>query len=122
MRLILSDKPSNGIGEESARVFRAIAIDNGEPQIDSLVVKKLGSGKLALRLTAHDSISAISDCLYKIDDGDGSALSPAEMPLPDATRGVFVADGIQVEGQAKKLTVQVFDRAGNSAKKTVSIP
>jgi hypothetical protein len=122
MRFILSDKPSNAVGAETATVFRAITVDNDEPQIDSLVVKKLGNGNASLRLTAHDSVSDISDCLYKIDDGEGFALSAAGVPLSDSTHGVFVADSVQFEGHAKKLTVQVFDRAGNSAKKTVNLP
>lgn len=122
MRLVLSDKPSNAVAQESVAAFRAVTIDNGEPLIDSLVVKNAGVGKLSLRLTAHDGISEISDCLYKIDEGDGFALSPADLPLSDATHAVFVADDVQYDKQAKKLTVQVFDRAGNCAKKTVNIP
>jgi hypothetical protein len=123
VRLTLSDRPSNALEAQSTVVFRSIVIDNGEPDIDSVVVKKIGAGRLSVRLTAHDAISAISDCVCKIDDGEGFALSsPAGGgPLSDASRVVFVGDNVPFEGPAKKLTVQVFDRAGNSAKKTVSL-
>jgi hypothetical protein len=99
-------------------------IDNGDPEIDSVVVKKVGAGRLSVRLTAHDAISAISDCVCKIDDGEGFALSSplGGGPLSDSSRVVFSGDNVLFDGQAKKLSVQVFDRAGNSAKKTVSLP
>ncbi|MBS1989490.1 MAG: hypothetical protein JSS83_03175 [Cyanobacteria bacterium SZAS LIN-3] len=122
LRFVLSDKPSNAVSEEAATVFRSITIDNGEPRIDNLAVKKFGSGKVTLRLTAHDDVSDISDCLYKIDEGESFALSPAGAPLTDARQAVFEGNNVQYDGQGRKLTVQVFDRAGNSAKKTVNLP
>ena len=124
LRLTLSDKPSNNSGAQNAVVFRSVTIDNSEPLIDSLVLKKNEVGKLSVRLTARDATSAISDCVCKIDDGEGFALAaPAGGgPLSDSSRAVFVGESVPYDPQAKKLTVQVFDRAGNSVKKTVSLP
>jgi hypothetical protein len=123
VRLTLSDRPSNSSGALNTAVFRSITIDNTDPIIDSIDVKKIKGDHLSLRLTAHDGTSAISDCVCKIDDGESFALSPPPTggPLSDASQATFAGDNLEGKG-AKKLTVQVFDRAGNSVKKTVSLP
>lgn len=121
MRITLSDKPSNPGQEKSAVVLRSVVIDNTPPKISDLKITKNGSG-LSIRLTAHDNLSCISDSIYKIDGSDGFALGSPTAALSDALTATLAADNVTVSKGAKKVTIQVFDRAGNSTKTTENLP
>ncbi len=121
MRITLSDKPSNPGQEKSAVVLRSVVIDNTPPKISDLKITKSGAG-LSIRLTAHDNLSCISDSIYKIDGSDGFALGSPTAALSDALTATLAADNVSVSKGAKKVTIQVFDRAGNSTKTTENLP
>ncbi len=121
MRITLSDKPSNPGQEKTAVVLRSVAIDNTPPKISDLKITKKGAG-LSIRLTAHDNVSCISDSTYKIDGSDGFALGSSTAALSDALTATLAADNIMPAKGAKKITIQVFDRAGNSTKTTENLP
>jgi len=130
MRIKLSDKPSNPEHEKSASIMRAIAIDNSQPQINSIKIAK-GVQGLSIKLVAHDSVSCIADATYKIDDHDAFALGPTStatisglgnVPLSDSLSATLGAENVTVPKNAKKITIQVFDQAGNSSKKTENLP
>ncbi|MFA6560182.1 MAG: hypothetical protein WCT03_27380, partial [Candidatus Obscuribacterales bacterium] len=121
MRITLSDRPSNPGQEKSAVVLRSVVIDNTPPKISDLKITKSGAG-LSIRLTAHDNLSCISDSIYKIDGSDGFALGSPTAALSDALTATLAADNVTVSKGAKKVTIQVFDRAGNSTKTTENLP
>ncbi len=133
MRFKLSDKPSNPEHEKSIVVLRPVVIDNTPPQITDLKISKSERG-LSIKLTAQDSVSYISDATYKIDDKEAFAFAPisapdkvnasagASTPLSDARTAVLSAEHIELEKGARKVTIQVFDRAGNSIKKVANLP
>lgn len=121
MRITLSDKPSNPGQEKTAVVLRSIAIDNTPPKISDLKITKKGAG-LSIRLTAHDNLSCISDSTYKIDGSDGFALGSYSGALSDSLTATLAADNVTPAKGAKKITIQVFDRAGNSTKTTENLP
>lgn len=121
MRISLSDKPSNPGQEKAAVVLRSIAIDNTPPKISDLKITKKGTG-ISIRLTASDNLSCISDSTYKIDGADGFALGTSTATLSDALSVGLAADNVTPGKGAKKITIQVFDRAGNSTKTTENLP
>ncbi len=130
MRIKVSDKPSNPEHEKSAIAVRSIAVDNTQPQIDSIKVAK-GSQGLSIKLVAHDNVSCIADATYKFDDQDAFALAPiaaadqnglGNSPLSDSLSATLGAENVTVPKGAKKITIQVFDQAGNSSKKTENLP
>lgn len=121
MRITLSDKPSNPGQEKTAVVLRSIAIDNTPPKISDLKITKKGAG-LSIRLTAHDNLSCISDSTYKIDGADGFALGSSPGALSDSLTATLAADNVTPAKGARKITIQVFDRAGNSTKTTENLP
>ena len=121
MRITLSDKPSNPGQEKTAVVLRSIAIDNTPPKISDLKITKKGAG-LSIRLTAHDNVSCISDSTYKIDGSDGFALGSSSGTLSDSLTATLAADNVTPAKGAKRITIQVFDRAGNSTKTTENLP
>jgi hypothetical protein len=121
MRISLSDKPSNPGQEKAAVVLRSIAIDNTPPKISDLKVTKKGAA-ISIRLTASDNLSCISDSTYKIDGADGFALGTSTATLSDALSVGLAADNVTPGKGAKKITIQVFDRAGNSTKTIENLP
>jgi hypothetical protein len=121
MRVTLSDKPSNPGQEKTAVALRSVAIDNTSPKISDLKITRNGAG-LSIRLTAHDNLSCISDSTYKIDGSDGFALGSSSGALSDSLTATLAADNVTPAKGAKKITIQVFDRAGNSTKTTENLP
>jgi hypothetical protein len=102
-------------------VLRSIAIDNTPPKISDLKVTKKGAA-ISIRLTASDNLSCISDSTYKIDGADGFALGTSTATLSDALSVGLAADNVTPGKGAKKITIQVFDRAGNSTKTIENLP
>jgi len=130
MRIKVSDKPSNPEHEKTSIAVRSIAIDNTQPQIDSIKVAKSAQG-LSIKLVAHDNVSCIADATYKFDDQDAFALAPisaasanglSNSPLSDSLSATLGAENVTVPKGVKKITIQVFDQAGNSSKKTENLP
>ncbi|OPZ90285.1 MAG: hypothetical protein BWY75_00800 [bacterium ADurb.Bin425] len=129
MRLTLSDRPSNADKPGLAFALRDVIIDNSPPYIVSgPTFEKVGDDRLNISLKVSDKTSEISDVTYRIDgyepfsfsvvDGlaDGKSLSlyaPRVFAPRSSSRGMK---------EAHKVTIEIFDRAGNSHKSTHSLP
>jgi hypothetical protein len=129
MRLALSDRPSNADKPGLAFALRDVIIDNSPPYIVSgPTFEKVGDDRLNISLKVSDKTSEISDVTYRIDgyepfsfsvvDGlaDGKSLSlyaPRVFAPRNSSRGMK---------EAHKVTIEIFDRAGNSHKSTHSLP
>lgn len=120
MRFTLSDRPSNP-NFASVRAIRKVIIDNSEPTIKSHKLWR-ENGLLSISLTAFDGVSSIADGTYKIDQEEAFALAPTGGILGDSASVELQASGIPMVKSGKKVTLEVFDRAGNVKKVVVNAP
>lgn len=120
LRFTLDDRPSNPDDSTQNIAYRSIDVDNSPPDIRFVHATKEKDGKLKVRAQVSDKQTPIVNATYRIDDGETMALTG----IGNITDGLDVtlgANDITLEHGSHKLEVQVTDKAGNTATKTVSV-
>ncbi len=119
LRFIVTDQPSNGVDDAKTYSYKSIIVDNSKPTIGSVDCKEV-DGKWVLRVVAEDS-TQIANATFNVGTEEPWALVPIEGTLADSQKVVLGAEGFPVPKGTHKLEVQVWDRAGNSQTRTISV-
>lgn len=122
MRFTLSDRPSNARGYESALVVKEVLVDNTPPKVDEVKITRLNDKRINIRIKTQDTGSAIADATYKVEGYEPFSLGARAGSVADGTTLELEADQVFANKPGKKLTVEVFDRAGNKTKVERTIP
>ncbi|MBK9204449.1 MAG: hypothetical protein IPL73_18825 [Candidatus Obscuribacter sp.] len=118
LRMTISDRPSNARNSEMAVALKKIVVDNTAPKIENFKIEQGDNDRIGISFTATDNLTAIADATYKIEGYEPFSLSPAGNAVADGLSVQLKAANIFAPKSSKKITVEVFDRAGN---KTVEI-
>lgn len=118
LRVTISDRPSNARNSEMAVALKKIVVDNTAPRIENFKIEQGDNDRIGISFTATDNLTAIADATYKIEGYEPFSLSPAGNAVADGLSVQLKAANIFAPKSSKKITVEVFDRAGN---KTVEI-
>ena len=127
VRIRLSDLPSNAAQSLVATAYRTVLIDNTPPKV-TLKVDSSKKGKLSLLLSVQDEVSGVADAIYKIEGQEAYAFGPSkdvgQINIADSHSAALVAEDIALPAgvSGKKVTIQVYDRAGNCSKKSINLP
>lgn len=122
LRLTLSDRPSNARGSETAVALRDIIIDNSPPTLSDIKAERTEANRITLSIKASDKVSEIADAIYRIEGFEPFSLAPKAGTLADGHTLEMSAANIYAPKSAHKVTIEVFDRAGNTTKQNVSLP
>jgi len=121
VKLTLDDVPSNPSGHLQAVALRTIEVDNSPPEI---TVMKLTKGKDravgSLSVKAKDKYTPIVNATYRFDDGEPFALGNPEN-ITDGLDADFAVSDLTIPHGSHKLEVQVTNKAGNTATKTINV-
>lgn len=107
--------------------FSKQLIDNTPPKV-TLKVDSSKKGKLSLLLSVQDEVSGVADAIYKIEGQEAYAFGPlkdvGQTNIVDSHSATLVAQDIALPAgvSGKKVTIQVYDRAGNCSKKSINLP
>jgi hypothetical protein len=94
----------------------------------TLKVDSSKKGKLSLLLSVQDEVSGVADAIYKIEGQEAYAFGPSkdvgQINIADSHSAALVAEDIALPAgvSGKKVTIQVYDRAGNCSKKSINLP
>ncbi len=119
LRFIVSDQPSTGIEDAKTYSYKSIVVDNSKPKIDSVECKEV-DGRWVLRVVAEDT-TQIANAIFNVGSEEPWALVPIEGTVADSQKVVLGAEGFPIPKGTHKLEVQVWDRAGNSQTRTISV-
>jgi len=122
LRLTLNDRLSNAIGSEESVNVRSVVVENSPPEILT-ATWSAASGKEKvghLRVQAKDKQTAIVNATFKLDDGEPSSLMAVD-GIEDGEDETLAADDIQFEHKPHKIVIEVTNKAGLSATKTISV-
>lgn len=121
VKLVLNDIPSNPSNSLQTVALRTIDIDNTAPEILSVELARQRSGQKALlNVRARDKQTPIANAIYRFDDSEPFAMGNDDQAT-DGLDAEFSVKEIEVPRGSHKLEVQVTDKAGNTATKTVPV-
>ena len=114
----LDDMLSDPQDHSQAKAIRSIVIDNTKPEIDKVLIKKdNASNCYQIDLITHDKQSPIVNATYKVDGTEPYSFA-ALQEEPSLLNRSFYAPSVK---SGKKVEIEVMDKAGNKAIKTVSL-
>ncbi len=119
VKFIVSDQPSNPMGHLQTIALRTVEIENSAPEITSIKLTHDKGDSASIKVVAHDKHTPIVNAIYRFDDGEPFALGNADN-ITDGLDAQFEAQEIAIPHGSHKLEVQVTNKAGNTATKTVS--
>ncbi|HNB16364.1 MAG TPA: hypothetical protein PLC15_13355, partial [Candidatus Obscuribacter sp.] len=122
LRFTLSDRPSNARGAETAVALRDIIIDNSPPTLSDIKAERTEANRISLSIKARDKVSEIADGIYRVEGFEPFSFAPKAGTIADGQALEMSAANIYAPKSAHKVTIEIFDRAGNTAKQTVSLP
>lgn len=120
VKFILDDMPSNPAGHLQTVALRTVDVDNTPPVIESVKCTKGSGNKAAISVKTHDKQTPIVNATYRFDEGEPFALGTADN-ITDALDAQFAVEDVPIPHGSHKLEVQITDRAGNTANKTVNL-
>lgn len=120
VRFTLSDMPSNMVQPQELRCYRYVVIDKVKPKIGEPRVKITGN-RLSLEVLATDETSPIANATFQIDSEEPRAFAVVG-GLADKRDAQLVASMVPLKKGAHKVEIEVVDRAGNKATRTVKLP
>jgi hypothetical protein len=120
VKFVLNDQPSNPAGHLETVALRTIEIDNAPPEIVSVKLTHEKEKKVSIVVTAHDKHTPIVNATYRFDDGEPFALGSPDN-ITDGLDADFAVTDINIPHGSHKLEVQVTNKAGNTATKTITL-
>lgn len=123
LRVTASDKQDNypGEGLTAAAEGEAFVIDNTPPEITGLTARGEG-GKLLVRFSAADALSALQSAEMSVNGGEWIAVKPTTR-MTDSIRHDYTAETAKPEAAEMTVAVRVYDERDNVAvRKTVIRP
>ncbi len=121
LRFTLSDAPSNMVHPTDMTCYRYVVIDTVKPTISEPKIDVNADRLLNCQLTATDATSPISNATFQIDSEEPRAFAVVG-GLADKREIQLMASNVPVKKGAHKIEIEVVDRAGNKATKTVKLP
>jgi len=121
LRFTLSDAPSNMVQPADITCYRYIVIDTVKPVITEPTVTVSADRMLRCEVSAKDVTSPISNATIQIDSEEPRALAVVGS-LADKREVQLLASNVLLKKGAKKIEIEVVDRAGNKATRTVRLP
>lgn len=121
LRFTLSDAPSNMVHPTDMTCYRYIVIDTVKPTITEPKIAVSADRILSCELSARDATSPISNATFQIDSEEPRAFAVVG-GLADKREVQLLASNVPLKKGAHKIEIEVVDRAGNKATKTVKLP
>jgi hypothetical protein len=120
VKFTADDLPSNPNGHLQTIAMRTVDVENSMPEITAMKLTAAQDKSGVLRVTAHDKHTPIVNATYRFDDGEPFALGNPDN-ITDGLDAEFVVSEITIPAGSHKLEVQVTNKAGNTATKTINV-
>jgi sugar lactone lactonase YvrE len=120
VKFVINDQPSNPNGHLQTVALRTVEVENSPPKIVTLELHQDKSKHSVLTVRAHDVHTPIVNATYRFDDGEPFALGNPDN-ITDGLDAEFEVSDITVPHGSHKLEVQVTNKAGNTATKTITL-
>lgn len=120
LRFTVSDAPSNLVYPESMQCYRSVVIDNTKPVISGVRVELTRGHLLQLDLKAADETSPIVNATFQVDKEEPRAFAVKD-GLADRKNLALGASGIIIRKGTRKVVIEVVDKAGNKATKSIKL-
>lgn len=120
IKFTADDLPSNPHGHLQTIALRTVEVENAPPEITSVKLNQGKNHSATLVVRAHDKHTPIVNATYRFDDGEPFALGSADN-ITDGLDAEFTVNEITIPHGSHKLEVQVTNKAGNSATKTINV-